>query len=95
MAVLRAYIRTMNTCFASDYKKDASFVTYLAGLLKIDETVLKSTPPLHVDWQIRAGTTTCLQSAYEAQGVPGDAKPLPESKTVDRTPYEEGVGHTP
>ena len=37
VALLRAYIRTMNTYFASDYKQDAAFVTYLANLLKADE----------------------------------------------------------
>jgi NitT/TauT family transport system substrate-binding protein len=94
VALLRAYIRTVNTYFAADYKQDASFVTYLAKLLKSDETVLKSTPSLRMDWEIRAGTTTRLQSAYCAQRV-ATGDPLPESKTVDRTLYEEAVGHRP
>ncbi|MGI5457842.1 ABC transporter substrate-binding protein [Streptomyces sp. CA-249302] len=95
VALLRAYIRTVNTYFASDYKADASFVTYLAKLLKTDEGILKSTPSLRMDWEIRAGTTTRLQSAYAAQGAVQGGDPLPESKTVDRTLYEEAVGHTP
>lgn len=94
VALLRAYIRTVNTYFASDYKQDASFVTYLAKLLKAEESVLKSTPPLRMDWEIRAGTTTRLQSAYEAQGV-AEGSPLPESRTVNRALYEEAVGHQP
>jgi NitT/TauT family transport system substrate-binding protein len=57
VALLRAYFRTVNTYFAGDYKPDASFVTYLAKLLKTHETVLKSTPSLRMDWEIRAGTT--------------------------------------
>ncbi|MFF4257235.1 ABC transporter substrate-binding protein [Streptomyces sp. NPDC001663] len=94
VALLRAYIRTVNTYFASNYKQDASFVTYLSKLLKIDKSILKSTPPLRMDWEIRKNTTTRLQSAYAAQGAEqGD--PLPESKTVDRALYEEAVGHTP
>jgi NitT/TauT family transport system substrate-binding protein len=94
VALLRAYIRTINTYFASDYKTDAAFTAYLADLLKTDESILKSTPSLRMDWEIRAGTTDRLQSAYRAQGVTeGDA--LPESKTVNRTLYEEAVGHAP
>ncbi|SDN70596.1 NitT/TauT family transport system substrate-binding protein [Streptomyces sp. cf386] len=94
VALLRAYIRTVNTYFASDYKQDATFVTYLAKLLKAEKSILESTPSLRMDWEIRDGTTTRLQSAYEAQGV-GDGNPLPESRTVDRTLYEEAVGHRP
>ncbi|MFF5182371.1 ABC transporter substrate-binding protein [Streptomyces sp. NPDC000345] len=92
VALLRAHIRTVNTYFAAEYKKDASFVTYLAKLLKTDRRILESTPSLRMDWEIRAGTTDRLQSAYAAQGVTkGD--PLPESRTVDRSLYEEAVGH--
>ncbi|MFE6173297.1 ABC transporter substrate-binding protein [Streptomyces sp. NPDC056464] len=94
VALLRAYIRTLNTYFASDYKQDASFVTYLAKLLKAEEPILKSTPSLVMDWEIRSGTTTRLQSAYEAQGVT-DGDSLPESQTVTRSFYEEAVGHQP
>ncbi|QOV41472.1 ABC transporter substrate-binding protein [Streptomyces ferrugineus] len=94
VALLRAYIRTVNTYFASDYKQDASFVTYLAKLLKSDESILKSTPPLVMDWEIRSGTTSRLQTAYEAQGV-AEGSPLPESRTVSRSLYGEAVGHAP
>ncbi|MFI5675008.1 ABC transporter substrate-binding protein [Streptomyces cellulosae] len=91
VALLRAYIRTINTYFAADYKKNAMFVTYLAKLLGTDEAILRSTPSLHMDWEIRAGTTDRLQSAYRAQGVTqGDA--LPERDTVNRSLYEEAVG---
>ncbi|MFE7269577.1 ABC transporter substrate-binding protein [Streptomyces sp. NPDC057623] len=94
VALLRAYLRTVNTYFASDYKQDATFVTYLAKLLKSEETVLRSTPPLRMDWEIRSGTTTRLQSAYDAQGA-AEGSPLPESRTVNRALYEEAVGHAP
>ncbi|WP_329267111.1 ABC transporter substrate-binding protein [Streptomyces pseudovenezuelae] len=92
VALLRAYIRTVNTYFAADYKADATFVTYLAKLLKTDEAVLRSTPSLRMDWEIRAGTTDRLQAAYRAQGVT-EGESLPESRTVDRALYEEAVGH--
>ncbi|MFC4506519.1 MULTISPECIES: ABC transporter substrate-binding protein [Streptomyces] len=92
VALLRAYIRTVNTYFAADYKKNAEFVGYLSKLLKIDRTILESTPALRMDWEIRAGTTDRLQAAYQAQGVT-EGTPLPESRTVNRTLYEEAVGH--
>lgn len=94
VALLRAYIRTVNTYFASDYKRDASFVGYLAALLKTDASVLKSTPPLCMDWEIRKGTTDRLQSAYVKQGAL-EGSPVPESSVVDRAFYEEAVGHAP
>ncbi|MFF1302570.1 ABC transporter substrate-binding protein [Streptomyces sp. NPDC058307] len=94
VALLRAYLRTVNTYFAADYKSDATFVTYLATLLKTDESILRSTPSLRMDWEIRAGTTDRLQAAYRAQGVT-EGEALPEARTVNRTLYEEAVGHRP
>ncbi|MGW5732442.1 MULTISPECIES: ABC transporter substrate-binding protein [Streptomyces] len=92
VALLRAYIRTVNTYFAGDYKADKAFVTELAKLLKTDEAVLKSTPSLRMDWEIRAGTTDRLQAAYEAAGV-AEGERVPEGRAVDRRLYEEAVGH--
>ncbi|NUS29037.1 MAG: ABC transporter substrate-binding protein [Streptomyces sp.] len=94
VALLRAYIRTVNSYFATDYKHDETFVTYLAKLLKTDKAILAATPPLRMDWEIREGTTDRLQAAYEAQGVV-EGEALPESKTVDRSFYEEAVGQAP
>ncbi|MCF3121971.1 ABC transporter substrate-binding protein [Streptomyces arenae] len=94
VALLRAYIRTVNTYFAGDYKADKAFATELAKLLKTDEKVLLSTPSLRMDWEIRAGTTDRLQDAYRAAGVSKGDK-VPENKAVDRTLYEEAVGHKP
>ena len=42
VALLRAYIRTVNTYFAADYKRDERYVTYLANLLKTDAAILRS-----------------------------------------------------
>lgn len=47
-----------------------------------------------MDWEIRAGTTDRLQAAYRAQGVT-EGETLPEARTVNRTLYEEAVGHRP
>ncbi|MEU4997205.1 ATP-binding cassette domain-containing protein [Streptomyces sp. NPDC021622] len=92
VALLRAYIRTVNTYFAGDYKADKAFVSELAKLLKTDEAVLRSTPSLRMDWEIRSGTTDRLQDAYEAAGVTEGDK-VPEEKAVDRKLYGEAVGH--
>ncbi|NGO10778.1 ABC transporter substrate-binding protein [Streptomyces sp. HC44] len=94
VALLRAYIRTINTYFAGDYKKDPAFAATLAKLLKTDRTVLESTPSLRMDWEIRGGTTDRLQSAYRAAGV-SEGEALPESRLVDRSLYAEAVGHRP
>lgn len=92
VALLRAYIRTVNTYFPGDYKKDPAFVAELAELLKQDPEVLKSVPSLHMDWEIRKGSTDRLQRAYRDAGVTS-GKPLSEERLVDRKLYAEAVGH--
>lgn len=93
VAFLRAYIRTVNTYFAGDYKSDPAFVTELAKLMKIDEATLRSTPSMRMDWEIRKGTTDRLQQAYSDAGVSEGKPPVPEEKAVDRAMYGEAVGH--
>ena len=94
VALLRAYIRTINTYFAGDYKKDPGFVRELAKVLKQAPKVITSVPSLHMDWEIRKGTTDRLQKAYSDAGVTeGDR--LPEERLVDRKLYAEAVGHKP
>lgn len=93
VAFLRAYIRTVNTYFAGDYKSDPTFVTELAKLMKIDEATLRSTPSMRMDWEIRKGTTDRLQQAYSDAGVSEGKPPVPEEKAVDRAMYGEAVGH--
>ncbi|NGN68631.1 ABC transporter substrate-binding protein, partial [Streptomyces sp. A7024] len=94
VAFTRAYVRTLNTYFRDDYKKDPAFTAELAKLLKVEEPVLKSVPSLTMDWEIRKGTTDRLQQAYRDAGVT-EGDPLPEDKLVDRAFYAEAVGHKP
>lgn len=94
VALLRAYIRTVSTYFAGDYKKDPAFAAELARLLKQDPKVLKSVPSLRMDWEIRKGTASRLQQAYRDAGVT-KGKALPEEQLVDRKLYAEAVGHKP
>ncbi|MER5890532.1 ABC transporter substrate-binding protein [Streptomyces sp. NPDC001941] len=92
VAFLRAYVRTVNTYFAGDYKADPAFVDELAGLLKTDASTLRATPSLRMDWELRKGSTDRLQQAYEEAGV-SKGTPVPEAKVVDRSFYAEAVGH--
>ncbi|WP_344563315.1 ABC transporter substrate-binding protein [Streptomyces axinellae] len=94
VALLRGYIRTINTYFAGDYKKSAPFVSQLAKVLKQDAKVIKSVPSLRMDWEIRKGTTDRLQKSYRDAGVT-EGKALPEERLVDRKLYAEAVGHKP
>ncbi|MEU5026743.1 ABC transporter substrate-binding protein [Streptomyces milbemycinicus] len=94
VAFLRAYIRTVNTYFAGDYKKDKAFVKELGQALKAEPDTLAAVPSLHMDWEIRDGTADRLQKAYAAAGVT-EGDPLPEDRVVDRTFYAEAVGHKP
>ncbi|WP_442814843.1 MULTISPECIES: ABC transporter substrate-binding protein [unclassified Streptomyces] len=92
VALLRGYIRTINTYFPGDYKKSAPFVSQLAKVLKLDAKVIKSVPSLRMDWEIRKGTTDRLQKSYRDAGVT-EGKALPEERLVDRKLYAEAVGH--
>ncbi|NLU67250.1 ABC transporter substrate-binding protein [Streptomyces sp. HNM0574] len=92
VALLRAYIRTINTHFAGDYKKNPEFVAQLSKALRQDTRTLTSVPSLRMDWEIRKGTTDRLQRAYRDAGVT-KGPPLPEERLVDRRLYAEAVGH--
>ncbi|MEU0841699.1 ABC transporter substrate-binding protein [Streptomyces sp. NPDC005962] len=94
VAFLRAYIRTVNTYFAGDYKKDEAFLDDLGEALKTEPETLAAVPSLRMDWEIRHGTVERLQKAYAAAGVT-EGDPLPEDEVVDRSLYAEAVGHRP
>ncbi|ASQ98356.1 ABC transporter substrate-binding protein [Streptomyces sp. 11-1-2] len=94
VAFLRAYIRTVNTYFAGDYKKDKAFLDDLGEALKTEPDTLAAVPSLRMDWEIREGTVDRLQKAYATAGVV-EGDPLPEDEVVDRSFYAEAVGHKP
>ncbi|BBJ39344.1 hypothetical protein SSPO_020620 [Streptomyces antimycoticus] len=94
VAFLRAYIRTVNTYFAGDYKEDTAFLDDLGEALKTEPDTLAAVPSLRMDWEIRAGTVDRLQKAYATAGVV-EGDPLPEDQVVDRSFYAEAVGHQP
>jgi NitT/TauT family transport system substrate-binding protein len=93
-AFMRAYVRTINTYFDGDYKSDAEFTQYLAGLLDLDRSLLESTPSLIMDWEIREGSTDRFQDVFIENDAVRITEPLPEDELVDRSFYEAAVGHT-
>ncbi|HEY8526171.1 MAG TPA: ABC transporter substrate-binding protein [Acidimicrobiales bacterium] len=93
-AFMRAYVRTINTYFAGDYKSDPEFVQYLAELIELDPALLESTPSLTMDWEIRAGSTDRFQEVFIENDAVRIDEPLPEDELVDRSFYEAVVGHT-
>jgi NitT/TauT family transport system substrate-binding protein len=93
-ALMRAYVRTLNTHLDGDYKSDPEFTAYLGGLLDLDPAMLESTPSLIMDWEIRAGSTDRLQDVYIENEAVRITEPLAEDELVDRSFYEAVVGHT-
>jgi NitT/TauT family transport system substrate-binding protein len=93
-AFMRAYVRTINTYFDGDYKSDAEFTSYVAGLLDLDPSLLEATPSLIMDWEIREGSTDRFQDVFIENDAVRITEPLPEDELVDRSFYEAAVGHT-
>jgi NitT/TauT family transport system substrate-binding protein len=92
-AFMRAYVRTINTYLADDYKSDPEFTEYLGGLLDLDPALLESTPSLIMDWEIREGSTDRFQEVYIENDAVRFTDPLAEDELVDRSFYESAVGH--
>jgi NitT/TauT family transport system substrate-binding protein len=92
-AFTRAVVRTINTSFAGDYKSDPTFVEELAGVIELPVEQLEQTPSLVMDWEIRSGTEQRVQEALINVGTLSYAEPLPEAEVVDRSFYEQAVGH--
>lgn len=94
-AFTRAVIRTINTYFTGDYHQNDQVMQEIAEVTgQQDTTKLKQTPALSMDWEIRKDTTTRMQDLFIDLGVITDFKePVAEDKVVDRSFYEQAVGH--
>ncbi len=92
VAFARAYIRIINTYFAGDYKADPAFVQELATVLKVPATVLTAVPSNIWEWEIREGTSARMQAIWQETKSSTYKDPLPESRVVDRSFYQEAVG---
>ena len=81
VALLRAYIRTVNTYFPGDYKKNAPFVSQLAKLLKTRrQTMLKSDPVTPDGLGDPQGHDRPATEGVPRRRASPRAKPLPEEK---------------
>lgn len=96
LAFARAYLRTINTYLAGNYKADSSVMTALAAQMGVGVDVAERGDPLVFDWEVPAGLYTDLQNIYIKTGtVPNLTAPLPEDKLVSRDFYERAVGYVP
>lgn len=84
-AFLRAYLRTINTYFADDYKKDPEMNAYFAGVLGVPVANFTAVPAALWGWEIRQGTTDVLQAAMHVGGALRYTGILPEDRLVDRS----------
>ncbi|HEV8298102.1 MAG TPA: ABC transporter substrate-binding protein [Acidimicrobiales bacterium] len=95
-AFVRAYVRTINTYLAGDYKKDPKIIDALAKAIGVTTDSLSTGDPLTFEWEIREGLLDEVQPLYiKYAAVTSTKTPLPESKLVDRTFYAKVVGATP
>ncbi len=92
-ALLRAYIRAINTKFTGDYKNDKALVDELAGLLEVPAETIAATPSLNFDWEIREGTSERAQQVWHQLDSLNYEDTIKESEVVDRSFYEAVVGH--
>jgi NitT/TauT family transport system substrate-binding protein len=92
-AFARAYIRTINTYLAGDYKKDQRVVDALAAAIGVPAESLSAGVPLTFEWEIREGLLDEVQPLYIKYGsVTSTATPVPEDQLVDRSFYMAAVG---
>jgi NitT/TauT family transport system substrate-binding protein len=92
-AFLRAYIRTINTYFAGDYKSDPAFVAQISERTSVPVESLDATAELVFDWEIRDGTSARMQEVWHQTGALKYGGVIAEDEVVDRRIYEAVVGH--
>jgi NitT/TauT family transport system substrate-binding protein len=93
-AFARAYIRTINSYLAGNYKSDTATIAALAQQAGVPAEVMARGTPLLFDWQIPQGLTDDLQRTYIALGaVRTISEPLPEDQLATRAFYDRAVGH--
>jgi NitT/TauT family transport system substrate-binding protein len=91
----RAVIRTINTYLPGDDQDDDEVVEALADATGESVDDRSDTPPWIFDWEIRAGTTTRIQTPLINYGAVVYESELPESRIVDRTIATAALGIEP
>lgn len=92
LAFVRAYIRTINTYLSGDYHQDDEIVDAISQVTGIPADVIRLTPSIVFDWEIRSGTTDRIQEVLRELDVLDYEGILPEDRLVDRSLYLEAVG---
>lgn len=91
VAFLRAYVRTISTYLAGDYKNDPAVQDDVARLLEIPLETLQSSPPYIFDYYYRDGTLTSMQEMFrDAEALTYECC-IPESEYLDRTFLERAL----
>ncbi|WP_327152112.1 ABC transporter substrate-binding protein [Nocardia sp. NBC_01329] len=92
VAFVRALVRTVNTYLTGDYKADPAMAARVAEAVELPLEIIRQTPSMIFDWEIREGTSDRLQQSFQKTGVFKGSQILPESEVVDRSYYAEAVG---
>jgi NitT/TauT family transport system substrate-binding protein len=91
-AFARAMIRTINTYLTGDYHANQQVMDALSRQINQPVDVIRRTPSLQFDWEIRDGTAERVQDVFIDLGVLQFQKPLPDKKVFDRAFYLKAVG---
>jgi NitT/TauT family transport system substrate-binding protein len=95
VAFSRALIRTVNTYLAGDYQDDDEVMDALADATGQTVEELRATPAWVFDWELRAGTTSRIQTPLINYGAVVYEAELPESDMVDREIYRSALEPPP
>jgi len=93
VAFARAYIRTVNTYLAGDYKSDPALLVKQSAGLGVPGDKLDDTPSYVFNWDVPKGASDEIQQLYLGIGKTVTYREvIPESKVVDRSFVAEAVG---
>lgn len=93
VAFTRAYIRTVNTYLAGDYKSDPDLLAKQSAALGVPQDKLDDIPSYVFNWDVPKGVSDEIQQLYlEVGDTVTYRKVIPESKVVDRSFVAETVG---
>ena len=93
VAFARAYIRTVNTYLAGDYKADPDLIAKQSTGLGVPVDKLDDTPSYVFNWDVPKGASDEIQQFYLEIGKTVTYREvIPETKIVDRSYAAEAVG---
>lgn len=92
LAFARAFIRTIDTYLAGDYKADPEALRTAADAIGLPVDQLGKTPSYHYSWDVSTGLTDRHQAMYQEAKILQYEDPIPEDRIVDRSFVAEAVG---